>query len=118
MLKYHVCVSLERSCAVQYDYKYILYDVTQKRMITGTKTPRNLVFPTALLQSKVRDGDGEPLKEAVHFSRNIWTCVQRGQTLWKAQKPTAYKLISTQEAKPVQIYKRAHGKSRILTGPD
>jgi hypothetical protein len=31
----------------------------KKRMITGTKTPRNIVFPMALLQSKGRDGDGD-----------------------------------------------------------
>ena len=111
-------VSLERSCAVQYDYKYILHDVTQKKNDYWNKNTQEYCFSHGPL-AKQREGWGWGLlKVAVHFRRNIWTCVQRGQTLCKAQKPTAFKLISTQEAKPVQIYKRAHGKLRIWTGPD
>ena len=85
-------------------------------MITGTKTARNLVFPWP--SCKVQGWGWGQLKVAVHCRRNIWTCVQRVQTLCKAQKPTAFKLISTQEEKPVQIYKRAHAKLWIWTGPD
>ena len=63
---------------------------------------------TTLLQSTGRDGD-------VHCCRNICQCVQ---TLCKAQKPTGFKLISSLEEKPVQIYKRANAKLWIWTGPD